>query len=136
MRFACQPGCTKCCTRRGWVYLTESDLLRAAEFLGMTAAAFERQYVIRFRRLLRLRKAPRGQDSCHFLSDGGCTIHPAKPTQCRTYPFWPTIVGNRAMWKLEGTFCPGIGQGELVQVSRAREIAAELPAAYPNLAAF
>ena len=115
MRFACQPGCTKCCTRRGYVYLTEGDLLRAAGYLGMTPEQFEAAYVIRFRKLLRLRKAPRGQDSCHFLKDGGCSIHEVKPTQCRTYPFWPSIVQNRAMWKIEGTFCPGIGKGELVQ---------------------
>lgn len=136
MRFVCQPGCTKCCTRRGFVYLTETDLLRAAEYLGMTPEAFEAAYVIRFRKSLRLRMAPRGKNSCHFLTDNGCSIHSVKPTQCRTYPFWPSIVENRWRWKIEGTFCPGIGKGELVQIARAREIASELPAAYPSLSSF
>ena len=101
MRFSCQPGCTKCCTRRGWVYLTEDDLLRAAEYLQMTAADFEAAYVIRFRRVLRLRKPAGRQLACHFLKDGGCSIHPVKPTQCRTYPFWPSLVNSRAAWKID-----------------------------------
>ena len=43
LRFECQPGCTECCRQRGFVYLTEADLARAAEFVGMTTAAFERK---------------------------------------------------------------------------------------------
>jgi uncharacterized protein len=136
MRFACQRGCTKCCDRRGSVYLTETDLVRAAEHLGMTPAAFEAQHVIRFRRVLRLRKPPRGISNCRFLREGGCSIHAAKPTQCRTYPFWPSIVRSNASWTLEGTFCPGFGKGDLVQIGKAREIAKELPLAYPSLSEF
>ncbi len=136
MRFACQPGCTKCCSRRGSVYLTEADLTRAADYLGMTAAAFEAQYVIRYRHVLRLRKPPRGQNNCRFLAADGCSIHPVKPTQCRTYPFWPSLLANQAIWAIEGTFCPGIGSGELVQIESARAIAAELPRAFPSLPEF
>ena len=44
LRFECQRGCTECCRQRGFVYLTELDLLRAAAFLGITPAAFERRY--------------------------------------------------------------------------------------------
>ena len=43
MRFECQAGCTACCTQKGFVYLTEQDLARIAEFLGMSAAEFERR---------------------------------------------------------------------------------------------
>jgi len=136
MRFACQPGCTKCCSRRGWVYLTESDLLRTAEYLGMTPAAFEAQHVVRYRRVLRLRKPARGDDNCRFLKADGCSIHEVKPTQCRTYPFWPSLLVSKANWTLEGTFCPGIGKGQLVQITTAREIAAEMPRAYPSLTEF
>jgi hypothetical protein len=136
MRFACQSGCTKCCARRGWVYLTEADLLRTAEYLGMTPAAFEAAHVIRYRRVLRLRKSPRGKDNCRFLNADGCSIHAVKPTQCRTYPFWPSIVANPGRWRLEGIFCPGINKGDLVQIKTAREIAAEMPRAYPSLSEF
>src|SRR3974390_3722291 len=97
LRFTCQPGCTRCCEQKGYVYITEDDLRRAARLLGMTDAAFERKYVYRTRHLLRLRK-PRGRQ-CHFLSGGGCRIHPAKPVQCRLFPFWPELVERPDEWR-------------------------------------
>jgi len=136
MRFACQTGCTKCCRLRGWVYLTEADLHRAASYLGLTPAEFEFQHAIRYRHVFRLRKLPRGQDQCRFLTAEGCSIHPAKPTQCRAYPFWPSLVASRARWSLEAQFCPGINHGPLVQINTARAIANELPRAFPTLRCF
>jgi Fe-S-cluster containining protein len=80
---------------------------------------------------MRFRK-PRDKQ-CPFLLAGGCGIHPAKPTQCRTFPFWPELVESRAAWKRTARFCPGIGKGELVQIETARERAAEMREAYPEL---
>ncbi|MBV9036388.1 MAG: YkgJ family cysteine cluster protein [Acidobacteriaceae bacterium] len=136
MRFTCQTGCTKCCRLRGSVYLTEEDLHRAAQYLNLTPAEFEARHVVRYRHVLRLRKLPRGQDHCRFVTAEGCSIHPAKPTQCRTYPFWPSLVESRARWGLEGKFCPGIHQGPLVQINTARKIAKELSHAFPTLRCF
>jgi len=131
LRFECQPGCTACCTQRGFVYLTEADLQRAAAFLGMTAAAFERRYVYRTSKKRRLR-VPR-EAQCHFLRDGGCSIHPAKPTQCRVFPFWPELVESRREWKTTARYCPGMGKGPLVQIETAREQAREMREAYPEM---
>jgi Fe-S-cluster containining protein len=131
VRFTCQAGCSKCCEVRGFVYLTEDDVRRAAEFLEMTPSAFEAQYVVRFRHLLRFRKPLDAQ--CHFLKDGGCSIHPVKPTQCRLFPFWPELVENRSAWEVTGRSCPGIGKGELVQIGTACEIASEMKRAYPSM---
>ena len=131
LRFACQPGCTACCEQRGFVYLTEPDLVRAAAFVGMTPAEFERKYVYRTARRMRLR-VPRDAQ-CYFLRDGGCSIHPAKPTQCRIFPFWPELVESRREWKKTARYCPGMGQGELIQISVAQEQAKEMREAYPEM---
>ena len=131
MRFACQSGCTRCCQVRGFVYLTEEDLSRAAAFTGMTSEDFEARYVIRYRTLLRLRKPLNAQ--CHFLTERGCSIHPVKPVQCRLYPFWPELVESRSAWKEEARNCPGIGKGELIQIGTALEIADEMKRAYPSM---
>ncbi|MCW5978989.1 MAG: YkgJ family cysteine cluster protein [Bryobacteraceae bacterium] len=131
LRFACVPGCTNCCNARGFVYLTEADLQRAAAFVGLSAGEFEARYVYRTRRRLRLRK-PRGSQ-CHFLESGGCRIHPAKPTQCRLFPFWPELVENRKAWATAARNCPGIGAGPLVQIGSAVEIASEMRTAYPGM---
>jgi len=131
MRFACQPGCTACCERKGFVYLTEEDIHRAAAFLGMTAALFEKRYVYRTRNLRRLR-TPRGAQ-CRFLTAGGCSIHPAKPTQCRIYPFWPELTENSREWRKTGGWCPGIGKGDLIQIETIQSLAGEMRAAYPSM---
>ncbi|HEY7210014.1 MAG TPA: YkgJ family cysteine cluster protein [Bryobacteraceae bacterium] len=131
MRFTCQPGCTKCCQVRGFVYLTEEDLSRAADFTGLTRKDFEARYVIRYRSLLRLRKPLNAQ--CHFLTESGCSIHPAKPVQCRLYPFWPELVESRTAWKEEAKRCPGIGKGDLIQIGAALETADEMKRAYPSM---
>lgn len=131
VRFTCQPGCTRCCDVTGFVYLTETDLTRAAAFMGMTPRAFERKYVYRTRHLLRLRK-PRASQ-CHFLESGACAIHPAKPTQCRLFPFWPELLESRTAWAAAGHTCPGVGVGPLIQIGTALETASEMKTAYPTM---
>jgi uncharacterized protein len=123
VRFTCQSGCTNCCDQEGFVYLTETDLKRAATFTGMSARAFESKYVYRTRHQMRFRK-PRDRQ-CPFLVENGCSIHPAKPTQCRTFPFWPELIENRSAWRATARFCPGIGKGPLIQIGTAMEIAEE-----------
>jgi len=130
LRFQCQPGCTACCEQKGYIYLTEADLARAATFVGMTARAFERKYIYRTAKQLRLR-VPR-QAQCHFLRDGGCSIHPAKPTQCRIFPFWPEFVDSAREWKKAAQLCPGIDKGPLIQIASAKAQAAEMRMAYPH----
>src|SRR5271157_4038439 len=130
-RFQCQSGCTECCRRKGFVYLAEADLARAAGFLGMTAAAFERRYVYRTRNRMRLRM-PR-HSLCRFLRHDGCSIHPAKPTQCRIFPFWPELVESRREWKKTARWCPGIGKGPLIQIATACDRAREMKEAYPAM---
>ncbi|MEO8659280.1 MAG: YkgJ family cysteine cluster protein [Bryobacteraceae bacterium] len=132
LQFVCQPGCTNCCEVKGYVYLTEDDLTRAAAYVGMTTTAFERKYVYRTKHLLRLRK-PR-EKQCKFLEKTGCSIHPAKPTQCRLFPFWPELLENVDTWRATAARCPGIGKGPLIQIGAAMEIASEMDRAYPTMA--
>jgi Fe-S-cluster containining protein len=113
------------------LYITQRDLERMAEYLKLTPGEFETRYVFRTRHLLRLRK-PRNKQ-CHFLEDGGCSVHSVKPVQCRLYPFWPDLVEYRDVWDHEGKKCPGINQGPLVQIGRALEVASEMTAAYPSI---
>jgi Fe-S-cluster containining protein len=131
LRFECQPGCTKCCDMEGMVFLSEDDVQRAARFVGMAQPDFEKKYIYRTRHQRRFRKPRKKQ--CPFLGDGGCEIHPAKPTQCRTYPFWPEIVERRSTWRATGRLCPGIGKGPLIQIGSALEIAEEQRLAYPEM---
>jgi Fe-S-cluster containining protein len=106
--------------------------VKAATFLKLEPAEFERKYVFRTRNRTRLR-VPRDA-TCHFLHEGGCSIHPAKPTQCSIFPFWPELVESRREWlKVARGYCPGIGKGPLIQIETARVQAEEMRAAYPGL---
>lgn len=131
MRFECQPGCTACCDQQGFVYLTAADMVRIAAYLKMSPEDFERRYVYRTKQLLRLR-VPRASQ-CHFLREGGCSIHAVKPVQCRAFPYWPELVDDPHEWHKTAAFCPGIGKGDLVQIEIAQAGAREMREAYPSM---
>lgn len=131
IRFECQPGCTECCRQQGFVYLSEADLARAAKFVGLSRAAFERKYVYRTRNRMRLRVPRRAH--CHFLVEGGCSIHEAKPAQCRIFPFWPELMDSPRAWAKTAKYCPGIGKGPLIQIRNAQAQAEEMRQEHPKL---
>ena len=63
---------------------------------------------------------------CTFL-DGRtrrCSIYPVRPAQCRTWPFWNSNLESPEMWKRGQNVCPGMGQGELVQLETIQQQAA------------
>ena len=97
----------------------------------MAVPAFEQRYVYRTRNQRRLRVPRHAQ--CEFLKDGGCSVHPAKPLQCRTFPYWPELVGNRKNWRKTAEWCPGIDKGELVNIQVARDVAQEMRTGHPAL---
>jgi uncharacterized protein len=130
IRFTCQDGCANCCDQDGFVYLSEGDVKRAAKFVGLRQKAFEEKYIYRTAHMRRFRK-PRDRQ-CPFLEDKKCAIHPAKPTQCRTFPFWPELIESRKEWARTAKHCPGIGKGPLIQIGSAMEIAEEHRRAYPE----
>jgi Fe-S-cluster containining protein len=130
-RFECQRGCTNCCTQSGHVFVTEEDIVRIAAYLGLERTAFEKRYVYRSKYGARL-TIP-GPHSCHFLVEGGCSIHEVKPLQCRVFPYWPESVATRSAWKSLRRYCPGVGVGALVQIRTVREQAQAYQDAFPDL---
>ena len=131
LRFECQPDCGKCCTndREGSVFVEPPDLEALAKKLSMTPRALALAHTTREEGCdLELKKTAEGY--CVFLSNRTCTVHEAKPLQCRVYPFLPldgfTPVESAFTWRYEKKFCPGIGKGrlyskrEIVAISRGR----------------
>jgi Fe-S-cluster containining protein len=50
---------------------------------------------------------------CVFWSKG-CAVYEARPLQCRSYPFWESMLASRDAW--EAMSCPGMGKGNLHSV--------------------
>lgn len=135
LRFHCRKGCTRCCEGKGFVYLTVRDVERAASFLGLPQSQFETQYVVRSGHILRLRQNASLAGKAHFcvfLTESGCSIHPAKPLQCKSFPFWPEIIEESGRWEATAEWCPGIGMGRLVQIGTAHERAQRMRNAFLN----
>ncbi len=114
LRFACLQ-CGRCCSGApGYVWITARELVRIARYCGLTAREFARRHVRTVGRRRSLLEKPGGD--CEFLerpSDGTtrCGIHPVRPVQCRTWPFWKSNVDTPGQWQLMGRHCPGIDNG-------------------------
>lgn len=85
VNYVCQR-CNACCKWPGDVRVSESEIAAIAEFLGMAEGDFISQYT-------RLRTDRQGlsllekdNHECVMLENGGCRIHPVKPSQCAGFP--------------------------------------------------
>jgi hypothetical protein len=121
LRFSC-TACGDCCSGEpGVVWVDDEELSALAEALGLEAAEVERQYT----RRLGVRRAllERFDGDCIFLDAQSrrCTVYPARPVQCRTWPFWHENVASPSRWQQTCEVCPGAGNGELHSVERIRE---------------
>jgi Fe-S-cluster containining protein len=121
LRFACLPECGRCCTSHDghdYVYLEEEDVSGLADHLKLSRDAFLRRYTSLDDGDLVLRM---DRPECPFLDGWRCTVYEARPTQCRTFPFWPETLRSPSAWKRTRRFCPGIGEGKLHSLSVIRD---------------
>ncbi|MCX7867304.1 YkgJ family cysteine cluster protein [Limisphaera sp. VF-2] len=93
--YECQR-CTACCRWPGQVRVTEVEIRRLAEFLGLDEFTFIQRYcrLAADRRGLVLEEKPDG--SCVFLEGRDCRVQPVKPQQCRDFPNWWRFPGFEA----------------------------------------
>jgi Fe-S-cluster containining protein len=126
IRFECQ-GTGRCCMSRGaygFVYLTLADRRRMAKVLGLSTAAFTREYCDKTEGYFHLKNPDR---DCRFLEGKRCGVYEGRPAQCRTWPFWPENMSAKAWAKDVATFCPGVGKGRLVPAEEIRELLKQDP---------
>ena len=127
LRFEC-TGCGGCCTGGTDHVVETSAPEREAirDFLGLSRNWFRRRYLTRLDAAvtgIRL-----GRDGrCPFLGrDNRCRVYPVRPRQCRTYPWWPELVGSRSAWQHEAQRCEGMNRGAVVPLARIeRALAAD-----------
>jgi hypothetical protein len=128
LRFSCTQ-CGNCCTGPpGFVWISEAEIVRLAEYLRITTEQVVERYCRKLagRFSLKESKNPRnGEYDCVFLKEqpaeaGGaapprriCEIYPVRPRQCRTWPFWPSNLHSAQAWAQAGRRCPGMDHGKL-----------------------
>lgn len=115
LRFECTQ-CGRCCAGRpgDTIAVNHSEQSAIVRYLAITERWFKRRYLWRVEdgsHSLRLNDDGR----CSLLDETGrCRVYPVRPIQCRTYPFWPELVANKAAWEYEARACEGIGRGPVV----------------------
>lgn len=121
LRFECQ-GSAKCCLSRGgygYVYLTLSDRKRFARYFKMSTQSFTKKYCEKTDGYFHFKEVAKG---CRFLDENRCSVYEARPTQCRTWPFWPENMNARAWNRDVAKFCPGAGKGKLHSAKEIEKI--------------
>jgi hypothetical protein len=100
--------------------VNDDEIGALAAFLELEADDFERRFVRRVGRRRSLFEHADG-DCVFFDPDRrGCRVYPARPTQCRTWPFWSENIASPRAWEDIEAACPGSGQGDLVPLDRIR----------------
>lgn len=126
VRFQCQ-GSGQCCVSRGeygFVFLTPTDRRRMAKHLKISLKKFTAEYCDQFHGAYHLKEDPKRLE-CLFLKENRCGIYKARPTQCRTWPFWPEVMSAKAWKKEVVSFCPGVGKGPVIPASTIKKALAE-----------
>ena len=94
------------------MWVRADDIAVLAAHLGLDEATFCRRYTWHVgRRGISLQEKP--DHDCVFFERGrGCTVYDIRPRQCRTWPFWRSVVDNPDSWDFAAQSCPGIGRGQ------------------------
>ncbi len=128
LRFSCTQ-CGNCCTGGpGYIWISDREIGRLAEYLALTPEQVVRKYCRNVAGRFSLKEKLRdGLHDCVFLeqvrevsADGACrsprlmcSVYPVRPLQCRTWPFWEGNLASPDNWNRAGTRCPGLGKGKL-----------------------
>lgn len=127
LRFECTM-CGNCCTgAEGFVLFSDAEAVAIARRLGVSLDVFLDRYTrpTEAGRSLNEVRTPHGLD-CVFLDRSTipgkavCSLYEDRPTQCRTFPFWPEHVRSARAWRSLARHCEGIGRGTFIPVEAVR----------------
>ncbi len=106
---ACSSCQARCCTgESGYIYVTKAEIQNIAQNLKMDIQEFVDKYLFKKMYKYSIKERKNGDEfECVFYDStaNGCTIYDARPSQCKTFPFWDYYKQRVDELKLE---CPGI----------------------------
>jgi len=120
LRFEC-TGCGRCCTNQveySHVYVNDRESKAMARLKGLSLREFEKLYT--FTDEYGWTQLTLAENRCVFLgADDSCGVYAARPTQCRTFPFWREFVDVGEWTDEVRQLCEGVGQGRLYSIEEA-----------------
>jgi len=106
---ACESCQGKCCTgESGYIYVNKTEIENISVLLDMPIKEFVNQYLFKKMYKYSIKEVVyNGSYECVFYDreSNGCTIYDARPTQCKTFPFWDYYKTRVEELKLE---CEGV----------------------------
>jgi Fe-S-cluster containining protein len=124
LRFECTQ-CGNCCSGfPGFVWITDDELAAIASFLGKSTGEVRLLHTRLYGGRLSLSEFANGDCTFFDPKTRGCSIYPARPTQCRTWPFWRSNLESPESWQRTAAGCPGIGHGDFVPLEAIESRAA------------
>lgn len=116
LRFSCKE-CGACCSKDpGDIWVSEAEIQQIAQYLKISVKELT---------LLCLREDMCGNKSIKDLPERNydcifqdaktrrCKIYPVRPKQCAQFPFWKSMLENKAEWDFYAKRCPGMNNGRL-----------------------
>jgi uncharacterized protein len=123
LAFTC-TRCGACCTGApGFVWVNDDEIARLAKFRKQPVDQFMRQFVRLIDGLYSLIEKP-GGDCIFWDKQAGCTVYPARPVQCQTWPFWDENLESAEEWEHVERRCPGAGHGQIFSLEEIEASAA------------
>ncbi len=103
----------------GFVWVDDQEINALAQAMKMDVESFENKFVRRVGVEKSLVEYPDGD--CIFLEPTSrhCLVYDARPTQCRTWPFWNSNLDTPKDWQNAGKSCPGCDQGRVYSMARS-----------------
>jgi len=126
LHFECQ-ACGGCCSGpgEGYIWVTRPEMEIIADFLKLTVGRVRREYLRRVGLRTTIIERQTTKDCIFLQSSAGrreCTIYAVRPSQCRSWPFWPENLAGPGAWNKAAQKCPGINRGRLYSVEEIEEI--------------
>jgi len=125
LRFSCKQ-CGKCCTGGpGTVRVSDAEIQTLARRLGQTDDEFRSSYT-RVLRRGEISLIEKTNYDCVFYERGiGCTVYEDRPRQCRTWPFWRSVVHSREAWDEAAESCLGMDTGRIHDFEEIADLATD-----------
>jgi len=110
--------------------VTKPEIEIIADFLKLTVGRLRQEYLRRVGLRTTIIEHQTTKD-CIFLQNCAgqrrCAIYSVRPSQCRSWPFWPSNLSSANAWNEAAQKCPGINCGryhsfeEIEQIKRNKK---------------
>lgn len=94
----------------GFVFFTHDELQAMSDHLGLSVAEFQMEFRVKWDPgAERWEIEAKSGYGCPLLDPArGCRVHPVKPVQCQTFPFWDELLDDDVAWVTAKGYCPGM----------------------------